>query len=85
MGAGIRILDIFRNEILAACQPVSLPKYVNVDVILISDFVISEIRIDSTFRPFRQAGRIFFRKTSIIKSIYFIFKVTYVNYNELRI
>ena len=42
------LLKVFRNEILAACQPASLAKYLNVEVSLISEFVISEIRINST-------------------------------------
>ena len=33
-------------------------KYLNVEVILISEFVISEIRINSTIRHFSQAGRL---------------------------
>ena len=60
--------------------PVSLPawqKYLNVEVVLISEFVITEIRITSTFKPFCQAARISFRKTSIVhihnKNTWYIF------------
>ena len=48
------LLEVFQNEILASCQQ----KYLNVEVILISESMNSEIRITSTFRPVCQAGRL---------------------------
>ena len=56
----IRGLSKWNPVSLFACQ-----KYLNVEVILISESVNSEIRITSTFRAFWQANRISFRKTSI--------------------
>ena len=40
-------VDVFRNEILAACQPAKENLF-NIEVILICEYVISEIIINST-------------------------------------
>ena len=57
----------FRNEILSAWQ-----KYLNVEVILIFEFVISEIRIHSTFGLFPgwQAGWLAGCQDFISKNLY---------------
>ena len=48
---------------MKSCLPVSLAKDLNVELILISDFTDSEIRIASTFKETgKQADRISFRK-----------------------
>ena len=41
-------LEVSRNKNLAARQPASLSKHLNVEVIFISELVISEIRIHYT-------------------------------------
>ena len=61
-------IEVLRNEILAACQP---GKNLCVELIHISEFMDSEIRITFTFRFSCQADRlpgcqISFRKTSIV-------------------
>ena len=42
-----KIIEVFRNEILAACQSTSLTKRLNAEVILIFEFMNSEKRITS--------------------------------------
>ena len=47
-------IEVFRNEILAAYRLAAWQKTLNVEVILISEFMNSEVRINSTYSALKR-------------------------------